>query len=245
MKYSIFTKEFPNDNQAIVLRTEVDPDPVLVIEALQLPEPSGVLLLAGGAGRIPQELMGRLAPLFSTIAGALVEAGTTVIDGGTQAGVMKLIGEALAKAGRTAPHIGVLPAYAEVDPSGEHAEQILEPNHSHFVLIESEQWGIESKTISELVTHLSSRAPSLVLLVNGGEIALQDIEWNINDGREVIVLGGSGRLCDEISTVVLNPYIKSRPRIERLIKSGYITLIDRSTSPDELAEFLKYKLQNV
>lgn len=182
-----------------------------------------------------QELIDRLRPVFEAIAHIVTETGATVIDGGTQSGVMKLMGEALARAGRTAPHIGVLPAFAEAEPGGTLGEDILEPHHSHFVLIDSDRWGSESQTLSDLATYLSGGAPSLALLVNGGEIALDDIEWNVRHGRRVAVLAGSGRLADELAEAVRQPGAQARERVRAMVEQGDVTVLDLAAPPAELA----------
>jgi hypothetical protein len=149
------------------------------------------------------------------------------------------MGEALADAGRTTPHIGIVPARAEVEPGGPLGEEILEPHHSHFVLIESDEWGAESKTMSDLATTLSAGAPSLALLVNGGEVALEDIEWNVLHGRQVVVLAGSGRVADEIAQKVHEPEHEARDRVKDVVERGRITVFDSTAPPAELGRLLE------
>jgi hypothetical protein len=237
-----FVKEFPNGHQAVAIRTSAEADPTAVAEALELPASSGVLLLSGGAGGMSEELLDQLSPLFTVVAEVLVQKQVTIIDGGTQAGVMALMGEALAKAGQTAPYIGVLPAHAEVEPGGPCGEDILEPHHSHFVLIESDEWGSESRIMSDLATYLSVQSPSLVLLVNGGEIALKDIEWNVRQGREIVVVAGSGRLADEIAEAMHQPERKARDRIAAVVREGHLTLFEISQTPTALADLVTQKI---
>ena len=241
-RFTTFVKEFPNSHQAVAVRTGAEANPAFIAEALELPTSSGLLLLSGGAGLMSEGLLDQLLLLFTVVAETLAREQVTVIDGGTQAGVMQMMGEALARAGRTAPYIGVLPAHAEVEPGGPHGEDILEPHHSHFVLIESDQWGSESKIMCDLATYLSTQAPSLVLLVNGGEIALQDIEWNVRQGREIVVLVGSGRLADEIAAAVRQPERRTQDRIATLVREGRITLFDIADGPEALAALIRRRL---
>ena len=242
MNQTKFVKELSNGRQALAVRTGVDPDPATIAQALDLPTPVRVLLLSGGAGGMSEELLERLRPVFEAVAQVAVQTNTTVIDGGTESGVMKLMGEALAKAGRTAPQIGLLPAQAEAGPGGLAGEDILEPHHSHFVLIESDQWGIESKTMSDLASYLSAGAPSVALLVNGGDIALDDIEWCVRHGHPILVLGGSGRVADEIADAVHQAGGEPRERVRNLIEQGDITVLDLGATATELGEALKEML---
>jgi hypothetical protein len=260
-RLTTFAKEFPDGQQALAVRAGVEVTPAGVAEALELPAASGALVLSGGAGLMPDEALDRLSAPFEAVGEVLAQEHATVIDGGTQAGVMALMGMALAKAGRTAPYIGVLPAQAEVEPGGPRGEDVLEPHHSHFVLLESDQWGAESQLMSGLATHLAGGAPSLALLASGGEIALQDAEWNVRQAREIVVLAGSGRLADEIAQAVretgdhesalaglrrlsqrlFKPSERQR-RITAIAREGHITLFDLSGSPAELAELIRQRL---
>jgi hypothetical protein len=213
-------------------------------------------------------LRGRLAPLFSALASALVQANISVLDGGTRAGVMALMGQALAAAGRSAPYIGVLPAHATAGPGGAQGEDMLEPHHSHFVLVQSGQWGAESKFMAGLATHLAGPARSLVLLVNGGQVALQDLEFNLRQGRQVVILAGSGRLADQIAAEarrqareargrrsllntwgrwlegVLFPETRARrERVAAIARQGRVMVADSSQSPAQLAIWLIQQLK--
>lgn len=44
----------------------------------------------------------------------------------------------------------------------------LDPNHSHFVLVESEQWGGEIETMYKQAEELAKEATVLTVLVNAG-----------------------------------------------------------------------------
>lgn len=242
MSHFSFVKEFPNGHQAVAVWAGVETDPAFIAEALGLPVSSAVLLLSGGAGLMSRKIFNRLSALFAAVAKVLAREQIIVIDGGTQFGVMALMGEALVKAGRTAPYIGVLPAHAEVRPGGPRGEEALEPHHSHFVLIESDEWGSESKTMCELATYLAAEAPSLVLLANGGEIALQDIEWNIRQRREIVVVAGSGRLADEIAQAVRRPRRRTRDRIAAVAREGRLTLFDVGQTPAALADLVARRI---
>jgi hypothetical protein len=44
----------------------------------------------------------------------------------------------------------------------------LDPEHSHFVLVESEEWGGETKMMFELASALSNGIPVVTVLVSCG-----------------------------------------------------------------------------
>lgn len=236
-----FEIEFPDGHVAKAIRTSKHVDPEYIANVFQLSVPWSVLLLSGGAGRMSEEHMCAVLSIFSLISEIIVHKRVMVIDGGTKSGVMALMGEALSKADQNVPYIGILPAYAKDEPSGQHGESLLEPHHSHFVLIESDEWGSEINAMCDLATYFSTNAPSLVLLANGGEIALRDIEYNVLQEREIVVLVGSGRLADEIAQAIRNPTYKKCDRIVNLTREGKFSLFDISKPPDRLIEYLKEK----
>src|SRR5262245_17669283 len=134
----VLIKKFPNGRQAMAVRTNGKTDLVTLVTALDLPHYSALLIISGGAGKMAAH--DRLARLFATV-GRMVRRcpGMIVLDGGTQAGVMQLMGEGLAGAGTASTHIGVLPAKAAMGADGLKAEDALEPHHSNFVLVDSEE----------------------------------------------------------------------------------------------------------
>jgi len=155
---------------------------------------------------------------------------------------MQLMGEALDRAGGNVIHIGVLPAHAEAGPNGIFAEDVLEPHHSRFVLVEGYIWGDEVETMYTLADYLSAKAPSVTLLINGGAVSLHEIEWNVRQGREVIVLAGSGRLADEIAKAVRNPESNIRDRIATVVRDGRLTVFDVESPSHELAQLVRQRL---
>ncbi len=239
---STLVKEFPNGQQALSVCINGDSDPASIVESLQLPRCSRLFILSGGAGNISPETFLRLTDLFETVGQTISRIGCTVIDGGTQSGVMQLMGEALSQTARTAPLIGVVPVYAEVGPNGIQAENILEPHHSNFVLIASSDWGAEVETMYGLAAYLGAQIPSVAMLVNGGGISLIEVEKNVKQGREIIVIVGSGRLADEITQAILFPERETRDRIKAVVSKGRLILFNLETPPQELAQILEQRL---
>jgi hypothetical protein len=145
----------------------------------------------------------RLRPLFEDIlVPAAQSVRAVVLDGGTDSGVMRLMGEARAAAGAGFPLVGVAPAGVVTIPGrdlpGEERIQ-LEANHTHFVLTPGDRWGDELVWIDRLAAELSVRERSVAVLINGGELARRDIQQSLGAGRPVVVIGGTGRLADELA----------------------------------------------
>ena len=75
----------------------------------------------------------------------------------------------------------------------------LEPNHTHVVLVPGIEWGDESPWLSEVADVVADGAPSVTVVVNGGEITFDDALTSLRRGRPVVVLAGTGRTADEIA----------------------------------------------
>jgi hypothetical protein len=198
---------FANGNQARLVTVPTQADPAGVVNALALQPPKAVIIISGGAGQLDDALKPRLTQFFSRgIARVALEMGALIVDGGTESGVMAMMGQGVADRGRQTPLVGVAPAglVAYPDEAGKAPAQEgtpLEPNHSHFVLVESNQWGGETKTMYDVAAILAQNVPVMTVLVNGGSIAKQEVLRSVREGWPVVVLEGSGRLADEIAAL--------------------------------------------
>jgi hypothetical protein len=162
-----------------------------------------VLVLVGGAGGLGAADEEELASLIrEQVLPVVVRAGATVVDGGTDSGVMRAMGHARAEVGAQFELVGVAAAGtvpAPGDLPGDAATAQIEPRHSHVALVPGDTWGDESSWLSEVASVLSVGHPSVTLLLNGGEIAYTDVEHSIAAGRPVVVVAGSGRTADAIA----------------------------------------------
>ncbi len=201
-----------------------------VLAELGLPRSSPVLVLIGGADGLDEAGLARLRPFFTdalaTLCGAL---DVCVADGGTDVGVMSLMGRARAELGGTFPLIGVA-AEGTVEPAG---TAPLEPNHSHVVLVPGTNWGDESAWLSDVAGLLAGDSPSVTILVNGGEIALDDVARSVAAGRPVVVLDGSGRTADALAAA-LRAGGQER-RVKELAASGLVEAVALVDGPPALA----------
>lgn len=218
---------FPNGHQAATIRLRRGEDLDAMLQHLDLAYPSPALVLVGGASGCSPEAMERLRSLFTDILAPFAEAcQLLVIDGGTDAGVMQLMGQARQTIGGTFPLLGVAAIGTVILPNkpppadGAH----LEPNHSHFFLVPGALWGDEAPWIARVATELSMAQPSLTILVNGGKIAWQDVENSVRENRPVLIVGGSGRTADELAQAVWGD--RSNDRANRLVDSGLLHAID-------------------
>ena len=213
------------------------------LDQLGLQRSRPVLVLVGGASHLSLPDYQRLTGLFNHLLAPMAEElGMTVIDGGTNAGVMQLMGLARAACGGSFPLVGVAPLGKVQLPDQPPLIQThqLEPNHSHFLLVPGESWGAESPWIAKTASLLAGASPSLTLLLNGGNIALVDLRESIANARPVLVMTGTGRLADEIELALRNPEAEMRVGLSAVVQSG---LVEISKSTAQLRRALCSHLQ--
>ncbi|HYO20917.1 MAG TPA: DUF4231 domain-containing protein [Flavisolibacter sp.] len=214
--------QFPNNRSAVVVSPDVNAKAADIIHALEIEQPQAVVLSIGGAGDLDNKLLPRLTQLYGRgIAKAAVDAKALVIDGGTQAGVMSLMGEAVAAHGHRTILLGVAPRTKVSYPGSELASATpLEPNHSHFVLAPGDEWGSETAVLFSLVGSLAgtdrslenssiaksalSKVPAVAILAGGGEISRIEVLRVVRQNLPLIVVEGSGGLAGEIAAAYKN-----------------------------------------
>src|SRR5712691_980123 len=160
-----------------------------------------VLVLVGGAGGMTPDHLAGMAKAMVRIAPSLDRWGAAVVDGGTDSGVMRVIGQARDSAGTSFPLIGVAAEGTVIIPGTLPAPDAvaLEPQHTQVILVPGDAWGDESPWLSRVATAIADGRPSLTLVVNGGQITYDDIEHSLQAGRPAIILAGTGRTADTIA----------------------------------------------
>src|ERR1700757_186420 len=102
---------FTNGNHAVVVTAGRDTDAQTILKALDIGQPHALIMVFGGAKGLDDSRKVRLAELFTdAIAPTAGELRTLIIDGGTQSGVMAMMGEAFARDGRGSQLLGIAPA---------------------------------------------------------------------------------------------------------------------------------------
>ncbi|MET0164722.1 MAG: hypothetical protein ABW318_06925 [Vicinamibacterales bacterium] len=233
-----FRLEFPNTGSALGVRISEPNELNSALAAMELHPPRPTLVVVGGAGGFDEADMDRMRALFeSGIVPVMVKYGAVGVDGGTLAGVMRLFGEARAASG--VPLVGVAAAGTVTLPGKPAPQQDaadLEPHHTHFVIVPGDQWGAESPWIAQTATVLADSAPSVTLLINGGEIAYADVERSVHAGRSVVAVAGSGRTADQFAAAVAGE--SADGRAAALIPSGLIRSVP-ADQPAALAGLLE------
>lgn len=202
------------------------------------------LVLVGGASQISEEDFARLQELFVGVLAPLAEKlGATVVDGGTDAGIMRLMGQARAHIGGNFPLVGVAAIGTVCVPEvaiSKIGGTKLEPNHTHFILVPGSRWGDESPWLAGAVRFFANGAPSVTLVINGGEITWLDVSQSVREGRATVVLEGSGRTADKLAAALRGE--PTDERAENIVKSGLLQAIDMKRDTKAIAELLEKML---
>jgi hypothetical protein len=240
-----FSLRFADGRVALGVRVREAADVAAAVHVLHLPVGRPTLVLVGGATGLGAADLDRLRPLFTdALAPVAAELGATLVDGGTDAGVMRLMGESHARLGLRSPLVGIaaegtvrLPG---ARPAGQEAAR-LEPHHTHFVLVPGTTWGDESAWIARVADVLAKGAASVTLLVNGGTIAQQDVKHSLAARRRVIVVAGSGRTADALARALVDVAPDSEYRA--VLESGLLRRVELSDGPAAVARLLRQVLQ--
>src|SRR5260370_10064279 len=198
---------FLNGNKALSVTTAAHKPAADVLKVLGIKQPKSLLMVVGGAGKLDDSLNPRLKFLCNLgIARVATEAEAAIIDGGTQAGIMELMGQAIAERGHQSILLGVAPsgtvAYPGEPVDGSPSQRVpLDSNHSHFVLIEGDKWGDETSMMYKLADELGKNIPVVTVLVNGAVIVKHEAWQTVQRRWPLIIIKGSGRTADAIATL--------------------------------------------
>ena len=192
------------DIQAPRIRIAGTDEIAAALDSAGLRPDRAVIVLVGGAGTMGEKEIETVAQVLRDEVVPLVERrDAVVIDGGTDSGVMQMIGRARSASAGRFPLVGVaaegtvlVPGVGTPSPDAVG----LEPNHTLFLLVPGTQWGDEAPWMMDIAGVVAGRRRSSVtVLMNGGEIAYADVAASLSSGRPVVVLAGSGRTADAIA----------------------------------------------
>jgi hypothetical protein len=191
------------DIQAPLIRISSTDEIAAALDSAGLPRDRAVIVLVGGAGTMGEKEFETVAQVLRDEVVPVAERrDAVVIDGGTDSGVMQLIGRARSTLGGRFPLIGVAAESTVLVPgAGTPSPDAvrLEPNHTLFLLTPGTQWGDEAPWMMDIAGVVAGRRSSVTVLLNGGQIAYTDVAASLRSGRPVVVLAGSGRTADAIA----------------------------------------------
>lgn len=152
--------------------------------------------------------------------------GSAVVDGGTDSGVMRLLGERRAARGGTFRLVGVLPGDALERTTRDGLPIHVAPGHTDVILTPGSAFGDETPMLFAAADHLGpGSAPSIV--INGGRLARDEALTRIAGGHVVVAVAGSGRTADELAAD------------EGLRASGRLRVVPLSADEAALAEAIE------
>src|SRR6478672_6291788 len=184
-----------NKNKALITKADSNDSAENIISALQLQssKPKLIILIFGGASGnldISDTSITILYQILDDVLQYAADNDAIIIDGGTKSGIMEIVGQRASKIEQSKKPmiIGIAPAGLislfnstkqednyknEGDNDGENDKVLLDPNHSHFVLVEGDKWGDETIKLFEIASSLSTNdIPIVALLAVGGKISL-------------------------------------------------------------------------
>ena len=198
-----FNISFPNGNTAKAIRVFQKDKLSEALRNLGLHSPRRNLVLIGGAAGLTEADFETLRPLFIDVLCPLARSlDLCILDGGTDAGVMRLMGLARAESGGNFPLIGIATEATVSFPGATNARSdaaSLESHHTQILLVPGGDWGDEAPWLSGAAIALTRGASSVAVLINGGEFARKDVDESLSVGRPLMVVAGTGRLADELA----------------------------------------------
>lgn len=202
--YQPFVIDFRDKQTAVAVRSPVNGDVNILADVLDLGECNTACFISGGAGGMTPEEMARTRPLIEDgLVRFAEDHGLAIVDGGTDSGVMKLLGDIRHARGYHFPLIGVAPVGAVKFPGYPNEKGYdLNPGHSHFVLTDGDDFGMESDLLARLPRALAGGGQVFGMLINGGEIVRQetyDRSMSPEMNAPLIVLAGTGRFTDVLA----------------------------------------------
>ena len=219
-----------------------DQDIASVRDALGIPTPAPVVLISGGADTLDPGIEPKLTQLIGRgLLRASRAAGAVIIDGGTDAGVMGLIGRTAGAMAEPAPIIGVAPealiqsaAISPVESDG--GRVALAPNYTHFVLTEGHVWGAETPMMFDLAQAIAGKLPVIMVLIGGGPVALSEVLNAVRRRWCVLIVQGSKGIADELLAQWKTEVVENDdPLIAEILADGDLHAFPMSDPPEALA----------
>ena len=239
-----FSISFPNGSSSSAIRVNQPAELPNALRKLGFHHSRPVLVVVGGAGKLTEVEMTSMRPLFVEVLAPLAEAlGACVADGGTYSGVMHLMGQARTETQASFPLVGVAATGTVALPDTPLARPdatLLEPNHTHFVLVPGSEWGDDSPWLPRVVSVLAKGAPTVTVVINGGENTWKDVSQSVEAGRRVIAVAGSGRAADMLVGALRGETVDERA--QELVASGLVQAVDVAVNPARLSEIVKQAL---
>jgi hypothetical protein len=196
-----------------------------------------VVVLVGGAAGMGEGDVALVDEMLRVGVFPVLDAcGAAVVDGGTDSGVMRVVGRARAAVGGRFPLVGVVAEGTVAEPGSAG----VEPHHTHLLLVPGRSWGDESPWLVEVAAAIAGAGPSVTLVINGGAITYEDIGRSLNRERPILVVSGTGRAAHAVAAAAAGQ--RANPRAEWVAASPLTRIVD-VTDLDAITEALGSALE--
>ena len=243
---------FPNGNEAQLITVSADADPTqAVLKKLSLGSPEGLIIVSGDTINLDEPVQQRLTQLLSRgLAKMAINMNAVLMDNGKTSGLVTMMGQSVADRGYQSPLVGVASAtqvnYPEQSETGALHEGAtpLEPNHTHFVLVDAKNHYQEMDFKCRLGAAVASHHPTVTILINGGEESRAEVLRAVRLNWPLIVFSGSGQLADEIADLYQNPpNFIPEPELAEIIAEGQIFIFPIDGEIEELERLIHRQLR--
>jgi hypothetical protein len=232
-----FDIRFPNGQRSRAVYVPHGASPQSVQTQLDLPKAQSTVFVIGGAAGMSDEDVKRTQKMVDIVAAFAQRHKLVVITGGTESGIMQMFGDSRLRGRHTFPLVGIAPLKQVRFPGYDNpaAQGDLEDSHSHFVLVEGDDWGAESGLIQDLAKCISGYgiAKTACILVNGGNIALNEIGMAVERGIPMFVVEGSGRTADVVATALRTGTAEQRI-LKAIVTGGEVQFIKTTESAESI-----------
>ena len=211
-----------------------------LLEWLKLPVPRFAIALHLGAMDMMPDYRQKIKDLLKDSLIRFAQDNQALIaDGGTEAGVIQIVGEAYEALDANFPLVGITVSDTVTFPGGPPPAEgrwSLNEAHTHFVIVEANDFGAESQLLVGMA-RVAGRA-GLALVINGGGIVRSEIEMHARLGTPIIVLKGTGRYADQLANAL--PGSEFRAVFD---EGSHLEIFDvERQSPEELYHLIRKTL---
>lgn len=193
--------QFTKHIKASLIEVDANEDAAKALQLVGVDNYNASVVMHSGSGNMSATYLEKLNQLFTHGLARFAEDHQVLIaDGGTNVGGAKLIGRGRRKLKGTFPLIGLCPSKKITYPNGPSRTRnrwSLNRHHSHFIIVDGDEFGDESPLLIKLVD--AKKVPKLALIVNGGEIVQEECEKHAQNGTPILTLKGSGRFADKLA----------------------------------------------
>ncbi|MGH2819749.1 MAG: DUF4231 domain-containing protein, partial [Actinomycetota bacterium] len=198
----------------MIVHAAPDSDPDDVLRHLGIgSDGRPTIVVVGGAGTLDARQLEVVSRLVGpAVARAASAVGAAVVDGGTDAGVMRVVGDAATHIGQPRfPLVGIAPAplVAQGGAHGSGEEVPLEPHHTHFVLVETGRWGGETGLLTRIAASIARESPVAVVAAGGGKVTRRELLEATRMGWPIFPVVGAGGTPEWIAS---HPVAEGAPR---------------------------------